>query len=86
MEIIVRKATEEDIARMTKLPTWGCEVSTFDWFYDSEEHCYLLEGEVVVEHDDGSASFGAGDFVIFPQGLKCVWKVSKAVRKHYQFL
>ena len=86
MEITVRKATDEDIARMSKLPTWGCEVSTFDWFYDSEEHCYLTEGQVVVEYDGGSASFGAGDYVILPEGMKCVWKVSKAVRKHYQFM
>ena len=86
MEIIVRKATEEDIARMSSLPTWGCEISTFDWYYDSEEHCYLTEGQVTVDYDGGSASFGAGDYVILPEGMKCVWKVSKAVRKHYQFM
>ncbi|MCL1823710.1 MAG: cupin domain-containing protein [Oscillospiraceae bacterium] len=86
MQIQVRKATPDDIEKMSKLPTWGCEISTFDWFYDSEEHCYLTEGQVTVEYDGGSASFGAGDYVILPEGMKCVWKVSKAVRKHYLFM
>ncbi|MDR2533072.1 MAG: cupin domain-containing protein [Oscillospiraceae bacterium] len=86
MEIQVRKATSDDIAKMSALPTWGCEISTFDWHYDSEEHCYLTEGEVTVEYNGTSASFGAGDYVILPQGLSCVWKVSKAVQKHYLFL
>ena len=85
MQITVRKPTEAEIAEYRLKPTWGCEVSEFDWYYDSRERCILLEGEVTVEFDGGSVSFGAGDFVEFPQGLSCVWKVSKPVRKHYVF-
>jgi len=85
MEIIVRKATEADKAKMLSKPTWGCEASEFDWFYDSEEICLLIEGEVTVTYDGGSVSFGPGDFVQFPKGLSCVWNVSKAVKKHYEF-
>jgi len=85
MEIIVRKPTEKEIAEFSKKPTWGCEVSEFDWHYDSQETCILLEGEVMVEYGGKSASFGAGDLVVFPQGLSCVWKVTKPVRKHYEF-
>ena len=85
MIITVRKATEADIARLKNNPTWGCGVSEFDWYYDSEENCWLTEGEVTVTHDGGSVKFGAGDYVEFPRGLSCVWKVTKPVRKHYEF-
>lgn len=86
MDIFVRKATDEEIVKMKSHPTWSCEVSEFDWHYDSEEHCLLLEGEVTVEHDGKTTSFGAGDYVVLPQGMDCVWKVSKAVKKHYFFV
>ena len=85
MQITVRKATDEEKAAFSKKPTWGCGVSEFDWYYDDREACILTEGEVTVDYDGGSVSFGAGDYVVFPQGLKCVWKVTKAVKKHYQF-
>ena len=26
-----------------------------------------------------------GDFVTFPKGMDCVWKISKGVRKHFNF-
>ena len=67
-------------------PIWEKEVSTFDWFYDAEETCYLLEGQVVVSYGDGeSVSFGSGDLVTFPKGLSCRWDIQTAVKKHYQF-
>ncbi len=85
MIVTVRKPTEAEKSAMKKWPTWGCGVSEFDWHYDSEEHCLILEGEVTVEYASGSASFGPGDYVVFPKGLDCVWKVTKPVRKHYDF-
>ena len=85
MEIIVKKPTEQEQADMLKLPTWECDASTFDWKYDQEETCLLIEGEVEVTHSGGSAKFSAGDMVTFPKGLSCVWKVSKPVKKHYIF-
>ena len=85
MTVTVRKPTETEIADMKTKPTWGCGVSEFDWHYDSEETCLLTEGEVTVTYDGGSVSFGAGDLCVFPAGLSCVWKVTKAVKKHYMF-
>ena len=85
MEIIVKKPTEQERAEMLALPTWGCDVSEFDWHYDQEETCLLIEGEVEVTHADGNAKFGVGDMVTFPQGMSCVWKVTKPVKKHYIF-
>lgn len=67
-------------------PIWEKEPSKFDWYYDSQETCYLLEGEVKVESKDGEVvKFGAGDLVVFPEGLKCAWEISEKVKKHYNF-
>ena len=85
MKITVKKPSEAEKADMETKPVWGCEVSEFDWHYDSEETCLLFEGEVTVKYDGGSVSFGAGDMVVFPKGLSCVWKVTKPVKKHYIF-
>ena len=67
--------------------TWGCGVSKFPWMYDSNESCYLLEGQVTVSPTDGRkpATFGKGDFVTFPAGMSCEWDVSEAVQKHFMF-
>ncbi len=67
-------------------PIWTKEVSEFPWHYDERERCYLLAGDVVVTPDGGDpVEFSAGDFVSFPQGMSCTWKIRKDVRKHYQF-
>ena len=67
-------------------PIWEKEPSRFDWYYDSQEVCYFLEGKVVVEEEGGEkVEVGKGDLVTFPQGLKCVWNVKEKVRKHYNF-
>ena len=85
MEIIIKKPAEIEKTKMQAMPIWECGVSEFDWHYDSEETCLLIEGEVEVKYDAGSVSFGAGDMVTFPKGLSCVWKVTKPVKKHYVF-
>ena len=28
---------------------------------------------------------GAGDLVIFPAALSCIWEITEPVRKHYKF-
>lgn len=66
-------------------PIWSKEVSEFPWFYDEPESCYLLEGEVEVTPEDGEpVRFGKGDFVTFPAGMACTWKILSEVRKHYR--
>ncbi|MCK4806969.1 MAG: cupin domain-containing protein [Candidatus Aegiribacteria sp.] len=87
MMIKVCRPDREELEQMGVFswPIWTCESSTFDWTYDMKETCYILEGDVTVEYEGGKISFGAGDLVVFPKGLSCVWKVSRAVRKHYNF-
>ena len=79
--------TNEQIAQkgINSWPIWTKEVSRFDWHYDAEEECLILEGEVVVETAKGSVTIQAGDFVTFSEGLSCVWDIKKDIRKHYNF-
>jgi uncharacterized cupin superfamily protein len=85
MEITVRIPSQNEVAVMKSNPVWSCDVSEFDWFYDSEETCLIIEGEVTVKYGNKSVSFAAGDYVVFPKGLSCVWQVKKAVKKYYEF-
>ncbi|MEW6516027.1 MAG: cupin domain-containing protein [candidate division FCPU426 bacterium] len=88
MEIIVKRLSEEEIAKMgiRQWPIWEKEPSRFEWTYDSQEECLFLEGEVIVHAPDGrQVKIHAGDYVIFPTGLSCTWQVLKQVRKHYRF-
>ena len=87
MNIKINKFTEDEIIDMGILswPIWTCEVSEFEWKYGEQETCYLLEGKVEVQSEFETVKFSAGDFVVFPKGLKCLWKVTKPVRKHYSF-
>ena len=87
MQIKIKQLTENEIKErgITSWPVWACENSEFDWEYGEQEACLLLEGEVEVESDHETVNFSAGDFVVFPKGLKCRWKITKPVRKHYSF-
>lgn len=87
-DVIIRKPSAAEVNVCKEWPIWSCQASQFDWEYSQVEKCLILEGKVTVTDrpDTGhSVSFGAGDYVVFPNGLKCVWKVEKAVRKHYEF-
>ncbi|MGB2599422.1 MAG: cupin domain-containing protein [Candidatus Omnitrophota bacterium] len=67
-------------------PIWEKEASRFDWSYDEQETCYILEGKAKVEPEGGEpVEFGAGDLVTFPKGMNCVWEISNPIRKHYKF-
>ena len=87
MKIEISAISKNEISKkgVFSWPIWSCEMSEFDWEYDDKESCYLLEGEVVVSTSLETVKFSSGDFVVFPKGLKCRWKVIKPVRKHYTF-
>jgi len=86
-KIIIKKLNEEEIqARgIRNWPIWEKEISRFDWKYDGDEECLILEGEVEVETDEGKFTVKTGDFVTFKNGLHCVWDIKKSIRKHYNF-
>lgn len=86
MKVEVRKPTEEEKKEMEACGVWEKEVSEFPWQYDEQETCLLIEGQVEVTAEDGEkVSFGAGNYVVFPKGLKCTWKINSPVKKYYKF-
>lgn len=89
MDIKIEKLSESEIhARNIRTwPVWEKEVSRFDWSYEDTEECLILEGDIVVETDNGeSVQIGVGDFVTFPRGLSCTWDIQSPVRKYYNFI
>ncbi len=88
MEIKIEKLSDSDIEKqgIKKWPVWEKEPSRFDWSYDTQEQCLLLEGQAKIQTSGGKeVTIQAGDFVTFPKGLQCTWHVVEAVRKHYRF-
>ncbi|MDD4202789.1 MAG: cupin domain-containing protein [Candidatus Omnitrophica bacterium] len=86
--IIVERPKPEKIEGMgiPSWPIWEKEVSKFDWYYDTNEICLILDGQATVTGEDcNSVTFGKGDLVTFPQGLSCTWNITSPIRKYYKF-
>ena len=81
----IKVLKDMDLKEYSTWPIWTCKPSIFDWEYKEEEHCYVLEGSVEVVGAENTVHIQAGDYVIFPKGLQCTWKVKKAIKKHYTF-
>jgi uncharacterized cupin superfamily protein len=79
-------ADELEVLGVADWPIWTREVSRFDWSYEAEETCYVLEGTVTVTPEGGEpVTIHAGDLVTFPKGMRCGWDISAPIRKHYRF-
>ena len=88
MKIKIEKPSKEKLERLgvKNWPIWTKEMSEFSWHYDEKETCLILDGQVfVTPTGDEPVEINAGDFVEFPQGMSCVWKITKDIRKHYKF-
>lgn len=86
-EIRIERPSEERLKSLgvDGWSPWECEPSTFDWEYDTDETCYVLEGKVKVKTASGEVQINKGDLVHFPKGLKCTWRVLEKIRKVYIF-
>jgi uncharacterized protein len=86
-KVVIEQLNKEEQERrgIPQWPIWTKEVSTFQWYYDADEQCQILEGEVNIETRDGNYNIKAGDFVTFKTGLDCVWDIKKPIKKHYNF-
>ena len=84
MAVFVRKATEEEAVLMRRGTIWECGVSEFNWHYDNDETCMLVEGQAKVTFAGESVSLAVGDIAYFPKGLDCVWQVLSPVKKYYR--
>ena len=85
MKPLIKKPSEQEKKEAENWPIWEKEQSEFPWEYDVNETCLILEGDVIVTNEEGEDfHFEQGDYVVFPKGLKCKWKINKDVRKHYK--
>lgn len=88
MNIKIKKPTKQELKKLD-VENWGIwekEVSEFPWQYNEKESCYILKGKAEVIAETGEkVGFEKGDFVVFPKGLKCTWKITESIRKHYKF-
>ncbi|MCK4338396.1 MAG: cupin domain-containing protein [Candidatus Cloacimonetes bacterium] len=88
MKITIENLSKEELENrgIFSWSIWEKEISRFDWSYDTIEQCYILEGKVIIETEDGEkVEIGKGNFVTFPKGLSCVWDIKEPIRKHYNF-
>ncbi len=81
----VKKPTSEEKQEAECWSMWEKEESTFPWEYNEKETCLILKGKAVVKCPEGTVEFGAGDYVVFPRGLKCTWDIKNRITKHYKF-
>ena len=86
-KVIIQKLDESEIKerQIRKWPIWEKEVSRFNYVYDGDEECLILEGEIVIETSEENYTILPGDFVVFKDGLECIWDIKKPVKKHYNF-
>lgn len=74
-----------DTLGVTNWPTWSKEISVFPWVFPEQEIAYILEGECLITPEGGQpVSFGKGDLVTFPAGMKASWEVKQPLHKHYK--
>lgn len=87
-EVTIEKRSHKELQSegVFTWPIWEKEASRFDWYYEQEEHCYILEGNVTVETANGTYQISPGDYVTFAKGLKCIWDIKADIRKHYRFV
>lgn len=87
-QIIVEHNPSEDKLKQLGVSSWEIwekEVSKFPLDFSMTESAYLLEGEIHVTPQGGEkVVIKAGDFVVFPKGMKSMWEVVKPLRKHYR--
>jgi len=85
MKPLIKKPSDQEKKEAENWPIWEKEESEFPWEYDVNETCLILKGDVILTNEEGEDfHFGQGDYVIFPKGMKCTWKINKDVRKHYK--
>ncbi len=88
MEPEIKYLTTSELQRLgiPNWPIWEKEVSTFEWQYDESEQFYLLEGKITLVTAKQQHQITTGQFVTCPKGLKCIWKITEPVKKHYRFI
>jgi uncharacterized protein len=62
---------------------WDCTAGRFNWYFDTDETIYVIEGEVIItcEGQDPHV-LRAGHAALFYAGTRAEWYVPHYVRKH----
>jgi uncharacterized cupin superfamily protein len=61
---------------------WDCTAGQFRWFFGWDEMVVILEGEVHVTAEDGSArTLTVGDVAYFRAGTWATWRIDRYVKK-----
>ena len=81
----IKKPSDKERQEAGSWPIWEKEESKFPWEYNMQETCLILEGKAIIQTPEGNVEFGAGDYVVFPKGLKCTWEIKQKIIKHYNF-
>jgi homoserine kinase type II len=91
----VAKATEEQLKEMdvANWPTWSTKGNAKYAVgqtaplkvYDTNELSYIISGkmEIIPEETGEPVLVQAGDFVTFPEGFPCQWRVLEEINKHW---
>ncbi len=85
--IIDHNPSEEKLKELgvSSWSIWDCAPSKFPLDFGMTESAYVLEGEFTVTPQGGEmVTIKAGDFVVFPKGMKSQWEVLKQLKKHYK--
>ncbi|MFO1093818.1 MAG: cupin domain-containing protein [Planctomycetaceae bacterium] len=63
---------------------WECSPGRFTWEFVWDEFVHVHAGHVIVTTSDGQRiELKAGDFAMFPRGMKTEWQVLEKVRKTF---
>ncbi len=67
----------------TQAMAWDCTAGAFRWFFGGDEIVHIIEGEVIVTDEAGTArTLRPGDAALFRAGTWSTWRVPHYVRKH----
>jgi uncharacterized cupin superfamily protein len=70
-----------------KVGIWRSSAYT-EWYddYPCDEFMVILEGEVSIESDSFSATYGPGSAFLIPKGFKGYWRQPVAMVKYYAII
>lgn len=83
IEVLHLSEVEKQNLGIYSWPIVTIDKRLFAMHHEKKEECYLLEGEVEMTTADGAKTkFGAGDYVVIPEGFTCICNIRQTVRKH----
>lgn len=76
---------ERDRRGVQAWDVWEKDASESEWSYTVEEHCFVERGSARIIHHGATLDVREGDYVVFPVGMTCTWKVPGPLTVRYAF-